>query len=190
MNPVYGLEGPIGSKGINMTAGIKVILGLLTGTLFLVGCLNPFAPRISDDLGAGDLIITDQRSPEEVLINFQAAYVFRDSLLYSDLLDTAFIFVYYDPDETSSGRFVSWGRDDDLKTSGRLFRHFNVIDLVWNATIYGWQDDSTGTICKGFQLNLTGADSDYSLTGRAVFSFRHCRDGRWRITRWKDESDI
>ncbi len=154
------------------------------------GCFNPFAPKLSDSVVESDLIITNQESPEEVLQNFKAAYTFQDSLLYSGLLDTAFIFVYYDSDDLSSGRFVSWGREEDLKTTGQLFRHFDFIDLAWNATIYGWNNDSAGTICKGFQLNCSNKESDYRIAGRAVFSFKRCQDGRWRITRWKDESEL
>ena len=155
-----------------------------------ITCFNPFAPELSDSGKSIDLIVTDQQSPEEVLQNFKTSYTIQDSLLYSGLLDTAFIFVYYDADDFSSGRFVSWGRGEDLKTTGSLFRHFDFIDLIWNATIYGWNDDTTGTICKEFQLNLTNKESDYRISGRAVFSFRKCQDGRWRITRWKDESEL
>ena len=64
------------------------------------------------------MIVTNQESPEEVPQNFKTAYTFQDSLLYSGLLDTAFIFVYYDVDDLSSGRFVSWGREEDL--TGKL----------------------------------------------------------------------
>lgn len=169
---------------------LRVPAIIASGIIWAAGCFNPFAPKLSDSPGSADLIITDQQSPEEVLQNFKTAYTFKDSLLYSDLLDSAFIFVYYDAEDFSSGRFVSWGRAEDLKTTGSLFRHFDFIDLVWNATIYGWQDEDAGTICKGFQLNLTGKESDYRIAGRAVFSFRRCRDGRWRITRWKDESEL
>jgi len=138
----------------------------------------------------GDYIVTQQKSAEEVLQNFKVAYTFRDSLLYSNLLDTAFLFVYFNPDEGTSGRFVSWERDVDLVTTGRLFRHFEVIDLVWNTTLYGWQGEETGEIGKGFNLTLVGTGGDYKLSGVALFSFRKCGDEKWRITRWKDESDI
>lgn len=154
------------------------------------GCVNPFAPKLTHSLESGSLIVTPQRSLEEVLQNFKVAYTFRDSLLYSDLLDTAFVFVYFDFNEGTSGRFVSWSREVDLLTTGRLFRHFQVIDLVWNETLYRWEGEESGEMSKGFSLTLVGTDSDYRLLGRAVFSFRKCSDEKWRITRWKDESDI
>jgi hypothetical protein len=125
-----------------------------------------------------------------MLQNFKVAYTFRDSLLYSDLLDTAFLFVYFNPDEGTSGRFDSWGRDTDLTTTGRLFRHFQVVDLVWKSTLYERQDEASGELSKGFDLTLVSEEADIQVSGRAVFSFRRCLDGKWRITRWKDESDL
>ncbi len=168
----------------------QIVPVLVIGLVVFTGCLNPFAPDLSESIESSDLIITKQETPDEVLQNFKVAYTFRDSLLYSDLLDTAFIFVFFDPNEGTSGRFVSWGREVDLKTTGNLFRHFEMIDLVWNTTLYAWASDRTGEISKSFTLMLIGRDSDISLTGTALFSFRRCSDMKWRITRWKDESDI
>jgi len=98
----------------------------------LSGCVNPFAPRLTNQLENADLIITPQKTPDEVLQNFKVAYAFRDSLLYSNLLDTGFMFVFFDPNEGTSGMFISWLRNDDLRTTGRLFRHFQVIQLFGN----------------------------------------------------------
>jgi hypothetical protein len=154
------------------------------------GCFNPFAPKLSSSLESGDLLVTEQTSPEEVLQNFKVAYTLKDSLLYSGLLDTEFVFVYFDPDEGTSGAYVSWGRDVDLFTTGRLLRHFSIIDLVWNSTLYSRQGETTGEISKTFVLTLVGTEVDYTLSGKAVFSFRKCMDDKWRITQWKDESDI
>ena len=151
-------------------------------------CLNPFAPKLDRSIGSSD-IVTEQTTPAEVMQNFKIAYTFRDSLLYSDLLDTAFVFVYFDPDAGTSGNYVSWGRDVDLSTTGKLFRHFTIIDLVWNTTLYEFDEGDRGELSKSFDLTLTGTDVDYHLSGRAVFSFRKCADSRWRITRWKDETD-
>jgi len=166
---------------------------IITGVVaigYCGGCLNPFAPELTSSLETEDYIVTPQMSAEEALQNFKVAYTFRDSLLYSDLLDTAFLFIYFDPFEGTSGRFVSWGREVDLVTTGRLFRHFDVIDLVWNSTLYERQDEETGEIGRSFNLTLVGTSGDYNLSGVALFSFRKCRDDRWRITQWKDESDI
>ena len=152
-------------------------------------CWNPFAPKLTQSLESSTLVVTAQQSPAEVLQNFKVAYTFRDSLLYSDLMDTAFQFVYFNADEETSGRFESWGRDVDLRITGRMFRHFQVLDLVWKATLFEFRNDTTGEMSKGFDLTLVAEDFDYKLSGKAVFSFRKCRDNKWRIIRWKDDSD-
>jgi hypothetical protein len=110
--------------------------------------------------------------------------------LYSDLLDTAFLFIYYDFYEGTSGQYVSWGRDTDLMTTGRLFRHFDIVELVWNETLYESQAEESGDLGKSFNLTLIGQEGDFKLSGRAMFTFRKCSDEKWRITRWKDESDV
>ncbi|MBN1896085.1 hypothetical protein JW906_16485 [bacterium] len=165
---------------------------LLAPVLLLSGCVNPFAPRLTHQMENADLIITLQATPDEVLQNFKVAYAFRDSLLYSNLLDTGFMFVFFDPNQGTSGMFVSWLRNDDLRTTGRLFRHFQIIQLLWKSTIYASMDSTGGMadISKEYHLTLTGKDSDYMLTGRAVFSFRKGPDEKWRIVCWKDESDL
>jgi hypothetical protein len=154
-----------------------------------VSCWNPFAPKLSNSLESTDLVLTAQKSPEEVLQNFKVAYTFRDSLLYSDLLDTAFVFFYFDPDVGMSVP-MWWGRETDLRTTGRLFRHFQVVDLVWKTTLFERQDETTGETRKGFDLTLVAEDQDFKLSGQAKFNFRKCRDGKWRITQWKDETDL
>lgn len=160
-------------------------------TVFIVSsCVNPFAPRLTKTLETGDFVITEQQTPEEVLQNFKVSYTFQDSLLYTDLLDTAFVFVYFDPRAGTSGQWTHWNREEDLITTGGLFRHFDVIDLVWNATLSGWVGEEEGQLSKGFNLTLVSQDSDYRISGRAVFTFRKCVDNKWRIVRWKDESDI
>ena len=158
--------------------------------LFLIYCFNPFAPKI-DQSGVESLVLTKQQSPEDVLKNFLYAYTFKDSLVYADLLDSSFVFVYFDPNLGSSGRFVSWGRDVDLKTTGRLFKNFETITLIWNTTIYQIENDNTAEYSKTLQLNLFGKSGDFSLSGNAIFNFRlNPYDNKWRITRWKDESHM
>jgi hypothetical protein len=160
--------------------------------LFFISCLNPFAPKVTDTLKL-DQLITQQKTPDEVLTNFKYAYTFKDSSLYSNLLDSSFVFVYFDPNMGTSGRFVSWGRDEDLRTTGKLFRNFPLIDLTWNSTIYSIEDTLNGLAesSKSFRLSLVNNDESITIAGNAVFSFkRNTKDGTWRITRWKDESDF
>ncbi len=156
-----------------------------------LACFNPFAPSL-DETPDFSNIITEQRNPDEVLQNFKYAYTFKDSLLYSDILEESFVFEYFDPNLAPSGGFRTWGRDIDLKTTGRLFRSFDVIELNWLTLI-----DSTTTPNKSvqyfqrFSLNLFGAEFNFIITGTAILTFKQSElDNKWRIVGWKDESDL
>ena len=72
-------------------------------TLLLFSC-NPFAPTFDDDISTTAIILTDQETPQEVMTNFAFAYNFKDSLVYSDLIDTTFLFLSKNFDTNS--RFV------------------------------------------------------------------------------------
>ncbi len=159
-----------------------------------LGCFNPFAPKL-EEAERNELIITSQLTPSEALQNFQYSYVFKDSVLYADLLDSSFVFIYFDPNQESSGRFVSWGRDVDLRTTGRLFRNFNIIDLVWNSTISDTSYESNGEwraeSIRSFNLSLIRAEETINIHGLAIFNLKKSPfDNKWRITLWKDESDL
>ncbi len=152
--------------------------------------MNPFAPELVENTEK-DLIITEQKTPDEVLQNFKYAYVFKDSVLYSELLDSSFVFIYFDPNLDSDGRFVSWGRDIDLKTTGKLFRVYDVIDLIWNSTIYSFEEETRAEYSKSFNLSLIKDNETINISGDAIFIFKKCNyDDKWRIIQWKDESDL
>lgn len=155
-----------------------------------LGCVNPFAPKL-DDGSLTSQLITEQRNPEEVLTNFRYAYTFKDSLLYSDVLDSAFVFQYFDPEQGPSGLFISWTRETDLKTTGRLLRSFDVINLEWLNTIYTITEGEDETQARSFRLDLASSDFSFSVSGFAIFTFhRNPRDGKWRLLRWVDQSDL
>ena len=120
-----------------------------------------------------------------MLENFRYAYVYRDSLVYSKLLDTGFVFVYYDPDLGGTGGYTSWGRDTELRTTGRLFRAFDNFSLLWNATVAAdTQQNGTVSLTKTFDLSV-GSET---YTGNAIFDFSADSTGTWRIIRWQDQS--
>lgn len=157
---------------------------------------NPFAPTLTDERQSANLILTEQKTPEEVLINFTYAYNFKDSLVYSDLLDSSFLFISknFATDPVTN---LSWGRDVDIKTTAGLFRHFQTINLVWDGTLYPHFLDEGKTekeITKTFTLTLDGGAEVPTVTGRALFIFRKKMinppdtSGIWKITRWEDLS--
>ena len=172
------------------------LVGVAFIALVSLSCLNPFAPALDKGNLAEDLI-TDQSTPDEVLSNFKYAYIFRDSLLYADVLDSSFVFQYFDPDQGASGIFVSWTRETDLKTTGRLLRTFDAINLEWLNTINpDTLRNDAGNIesisfSKSFQLNLASSGFQFSVGGFALFTFRQSKaDGKWRIVLWVDKSDL
>jgi hypothetical protein len=165
--------------------------------ILLFACLNPFAPELEITADV-QFLVTEQTNPAEVLQNFKLAYFFRDSLLYSDVLDSEFVFYYFDPNLESSGRYVNWDRGADLKTTGSLFRAFDIINLVWGSTTYedtlsrdSNQDPTKIELIKNFSLKLMDSKGgmDFSLWGKATFTFTKSRyDQKWRIIGWKDDS--
>jgi hypothetical protein len=163
---------------------------LMTGIL-IYSCLNPFAPALTDDDPGGSLIITARRSPEEVLTNFRYAYAFKDSLIYSDVLDSTFLFISKNYG-TNPPTDINWGRDVDLKTTAALFRHFDVLELNWGGILYyDFSGDSTESEMKiTFQLTLDGGREIPTVKGEALFNFRRRPAGTWTITRWEDLSSF
>jgi len=131
----------------------------------LASCWNPFAPTRGELEGALSLTLTEQKNPEEVLQNFRYAYIYRDSVAYSELFDTSFVFLYYDPDVGGAGGYNYWGRDTELRTTGRLFRAFDHFTLVWNATIASdTTEDGDISQTQTFDLSIGG---DIFLSGNA-----------------------
>ncbi|MCD6446614.1 MAG: hypothetical protein J7L40_00445 [Candidatus Marinimicrobia bacterium] len=183
---------------------IKFFLYLLVilMTLLVLGCKNMFAPTLGDLDGGNSIYRMDQASPADVLHNFKYSYIYRDSLMYANLIDSEFVFVYYQPsDESGTGHYDSWMRSVELKTTGRFLNAFNYIDLIWQTTLDStfyemdgedifserdtlYEEANIADISKSYQLTL----GDYTtLIGDVAFRFRKGSDGKWRILRWEDK---
>jgi len=174
----------------NLFSVILNFSGWIILLLFGWGCINPFAPALEKKSDVTNMI-TEQQSPEDVLQNFRYAYTFKDSLLYSDVIDKAFVFEFFDPNQQPTGGLTTWGRDIDLQTTGRLFAEFDVINLIWLNTLFEESQDNIERRLVRFNLNMFGSDFNFILTGTALFTFRRDEmDNKWRIVRWKDESDL
>lgn len=170
---------------------VKIFRHLLVFSLGgLLACVNPFSPKLADST-AQDQFITEQQSPEEVLQNFRYAYNFRDSLLYADLLDSAFSFRFFNPDLGESGALDGWERENELRITSRMFRSFDSIELIWLNTIFQNKISESEEIhYKNFRLTLVGSAMNITLSGYAIFTFQRNADGKWRIKRWQDESSL
>ena len=166
--------------------------GLVIGILLvIIGCDNPFAPALTKSNQQVFNIVTQQRSPVEALTNFRYAYAFKDSLIYSDLLDSTFIFLSKNYG-TNPPTDINWGRDVDIKTTIGLFRHFEVLELIWGTILfYEYSLDSAQSEIKvTFQLTFDGGTEIPTLKGEALFNFQKKSSGRWTITRWEDLSSF
>jgi len=153
------------------------------------GC-NPFAPTLDSDLSGSSLILTEQLSPQDVMTNFAFAYNFKDSLVYSDIIDSTFLFVSKDY-TTDPITDLTWHRDTELKTTAGIFKRFQIINLVWGTIFEDYIDrDSTIVELKqDFQLTLDGGGSQFpTINGSAIFILKENSFGIWKIIRWEDLS--
>jgi hypothetical protein len=105
------------------------------------------------------------------------------------LISEDFIFTYRDYD---LGFDVSWGRDEEMKTTYGLFQNTQRIDLIWNNIVSSSVDTLSANIIRGFNLTITFNPTDViRLDGRVNMDLqRKSGDSRWQITRWIDESNF
>jgi hypothetical protein len=176
----------LASTARRIAAPAFVVLAILF-TCCLPSC-NPFAPAIDTAGGGGTTLIADQRTVDGVFQNLRYAYTFKDTTIYGALLSQDFIFSYRDYDKL---RDVSWGRDDEMLTTSRLFDNAMSLSLIWN-NILGYSGDSLHTVVtRSFNLAVTFNPSDViRVDGRVSLELlRSAGDQRWMIVQWKDETD-
>lgn len=153
------------------------------------GCSNPFAPGLDTSTQSSESIMGDQRTIDGVFRNFQYAYTFKDSTIYGQLLDPNFAFVYRDYD---NGIDVSWGRDEDMRTTYGLFMNAQNLDLIWNNTVSFSGDSLTANVTRSFSMTVTFNPNDIiRVNGYANFTvIRSSQQSIWKIIRWRDESNF
>ena len=158
---------------------------LIAIVIIFISCTNPFAPKLVNENLLTSSFLTDLKTPKDVLTNFRYAYNFQDSLIYSELLDSSFTFVYDNYDEFEPFR-DHWERDEDLRTTARLFRHFQDINLTWGTMFSDTLDNENIKIAVSFSLTFNGGNIIPTLSGRALFYFVKKKSGKWKIVRWED----
>ncbi|HEY6951519.1 MAG TPA: hypothetical protein VI758_03875, partial [Bacteroidota bacterium] len=114
----------------------------------------------------------------------------RDTSIYGQLVNSDFTFIYRDYDR---GVDVTWGRDEEMRTTNGLFQNVERLDLVWND--FATMSDTTGTqtsVTRNFNLTVTFNASDIlRVDGYADFSLQRAAQGSpWKIVRWHDESNF
>jgi hypothetical protein len=150
------------------------------------GCLNPFAPRLDNSPSGG---APDPTTSEGVFRLFQKSYSTRDTTWYGELLDASFTFIYRDYEQ---GIDVSWGKDEELRTTYGLFVTAQRLDLIWNNEASHTETDTSANIVRGFNLTITFNPSDIEqVAGYANLTFQRPRSGYpWKIIVWRDESNF
>lgn len=157
--------------------------------LLYAGCKNPFAPSLDNSLSDNGSALSDLKNISGVFQNFQYAYVFKDTTIYGKLLTDDFLFTYRDYDQ---GIDVSWGRDEEMKTTYGLFQNSQRLDLIWNNEILNTSDSLNATIIRAFNLTITFNPTDIiRVNGRVNLSLRKDPvSATWAIARWIDESNF
>lgn len=159
----------------------------LTVTALVIGssCINPFAPRLDTSPAQSSC---DPSTVPGVFKCFQRAYSSRDTTLYGSLLDARFTFVYRDYER---GIDVTWGRDEELRTTYGLFQNVQRLDLIWNNIVSQSTDSTSINVVRGFNLTIVFNPSDIErVDGYANMTFdRASANDPLRIVKWRDESN-
>lgn len=155
--------------------------------LILVGCENPFAPRLSND-GSNSSLLSSQETIEGMFANFRYAYRLKDTLVYGNLLEPDFVFIFRNYDK---GIDESWGREQELITTYRLFQAAQSLELVWNEIFVDVGDTVLRDVSRSFNLTIVFNPADIvRINGIANFRIRkNPNDRKWRIVSWRDESN-
>ncbi len=157
--------------------------------LLLTGCKNPFSPAYDNSEGNSSSTLSDLKTIDGVFKNFQYAYTFKDTVIYGELISQDFIFTYRDYELNYD---VSWGRDEEMKTTYGLFQNAQRLDLIWNNISLSSEDSLAATIVRGFNLTVTLNPTDVlRVDGRVNLSLRkNPATQKWIITHWTDESNF
>lgn len=150
-------------------------------------CTNPFAPRLAD-VQEDDAVLGNQTTVEGVFKNFRYAYIFKDTVVYSQLLADDFTFTYRNYEK---GIDVTMSREEDLLSTARMFSATQNLDLVWNEINLSYGDSLVKDISRSFQLTIVFSSTDIvNIYGRAFFRLkRPSSDDIWKINHWRDESN-
>lgn len=162
---------------------------LLAFALLLPAC-NPFAPALQEGDPLADLL-GDPTTIDGFFTRFRTAYELRDLGLYEPLLDSSFVFVYYDYDVQIER---SWGFAQEVESTRRLFMAAADIRLSWNQTLVREVSPSrlSAQLVRSFTLNVALDDGqEFRTTGNANFQLaRPDSTLAWRLVRWRDESEL
>lgn len=165
---------------------MRFSLCLFVFVVFFPSCINPFAPGYDDSPAE---LTCDPTTLDGIFRCFQTAYTFRDTTAYGQLLGDEFVFVFRNYD---LGIDVTWGRNDEMRTTYGLFQNAQKLDLIWNNIISTSLDSNRINVIRGFNLTLVFNPSDIErVDGYANLTLERLRiTDPWKIVRWRDESNF
>ncbi|MFA6571647.1 MAG: hypothetical protein WCT77_10480 [Bacteroidota bacterium] len=168
-------------KAISLALLFSLVLFLL------ISCDNPFAPKLASG-GSKNAILGDQTTIEGVFENFRYSYIFKDTVVYGNLMSDNFTFIYRNYDK---GIDESFSREEDMITTYGLFKAAQSLDLLWNEVIISVGDSLANDISRGFNLTIVFNPSDVvRIQGRVNLRLERKRPvDVWKIVRWRDESN-
>lgn len=156
--------------------------------MIVVGCQNPFSPKVDFSDTSQGSGLADLKTIDGVFQNLQYAYTFRDTTIYSLILNEDFLFTYRDYD---LGFDVTWSRQEEMKVTYGLFRNAERLDLIWNNVVLSSTDTTTANVIRGFNLTVTFNPSDIvRLNGRVNLTLQKNIEGNWQVKKWLDESNF
>ena len=161
---------------------------LISFVLFLlISCDNPFAPGLTSG-SSTNALLGDQTTIEGVFENFRYSYIFKDTVVYGNLMSDNFTFIYRNYDK---GIDESFSREEDMITTYGLFKAAQSLDLLWNEVIISVGDSLANDISRGFNLTIVFNPSDVvRIQGRVNLRLERKRPSDvWKIVRWRDESN-
>lgn len=152
-----------------------------------ISCVNPFAPKLDEELGSGTSLISDQKDIEGVFQNLQYAYTFKDTSIYGGLLNKDFTFTYRDYEEEVD---KAWGRDEEMRITHSLFNNVERLDLIWNNVVAITSDSSN--VVRSFNLTITFNPTDVIfIDGKVNLQLQKSASlNKWEIITWIDESNF
>lgn len=187
------------------------LLFLLTASLLLLSCRNPFRPHLVDN--SHDTV--HNRTPVELLDNLERSYRERNINIFKSLLDPDFRFELIASEVSQIGIDVNddgirdswWGYEEEVQFTANLFSNGSSdgttpppddLDLRlqippeenWENDPELGHEDWIVVPCL-FNLTLTyiSTNSAIAASGVARFYLKPANN-RWYIAIWRDESNL
>lgn len=133
-------------------------------------------------------------SPDRVVQGIMHAYATRDDSLYASLLADEYRYRFQPPGENSDDA-LGWGREEDIVSTGNLFRTPEVRALTFDLKVeparpVEGSPELMMVPVSGGELRVEVADKEpmqQMLNRQEIYLRRDSADPeRWRIVEWKD----